>query len=81
MKKLLFFISILFCNSLWAQTDKPQTENWTTPFGIFDTAYDGEGNAPKITDLLAGKTYTTGGVTRSSTLLCTSGFFELYLMV
>ena len=78
MKKLVVIFYALTCHMLLAQTNKSETENWATPFGVFDTAYDGEGNAPKLNELIAGKTYTTSGVARSSNLLCTSGIFELY---
>jgi hypothetical protein len=79
--KQLFFISIfsLICNLGYSQVT-PSSESIYSPNGIFDKVFDKDNNVYNLSDITAGKSYVLrSGVTSTSTLLCTSGIFELYL--
>lgn len=82
MKKqnLLSILFLFFGLLIYAQKTESTTteENWSTPQGVFDQVFDGDGNSFKITDILAGKTYTASTPPSISVKLCTVGIFELY---
>lgn len=74
-KKYLSFLLILIGFSSYSQ----KNEINLSPNGIFDAVFDDKGNKYNLSDIIVGQSRNeeTGKIT-NTTLLCTSGIFELY---
>ncbi len=79
MKRLIFISIVFICNVNFGQV-KPTSDIYYTPNGIFDNVVDNEGNVYKLSDIRVAKpsVLKNGTSTTTTTLLCTSGIFELY---
>ena len=78
MKNLYIFLLSLIGISVFGQKTVPVTGTSIIPNGFFDKVFDKNGNQYKLADLKAGADYTKNGVTSKSTLICSSGMFDLY---
>jgi len=75
---ILSSVFLLICNVIYSQVS-PNSDTYYTPNGIFDNVFDKDGKIYKLSEITAGKTCVSkSGAKLTTTLLCTSGIFELY---
>ena len=78
MKNLYIFL-LLFCGVVgFGQKGLPTINNNLTPNGVFDNVVDQYGNIYKLEDIKTGADYNKNGISSKSTLICSSGMFDLY---
>ena len=77
MKNLYIFLLLLVGVVGFGQKLNPVETN-SIPSDLFENVLDRYGNSYKLTDLKTGADYTKNGVTSKSTLICSSGMFDLY---